>query len=725
MGDPKRVAVRVGADTKEFEAKMKRVQASLEKLGDVGKTLTTHVTLPLLAIGGAALKMAMDAEESDNLFTVSMGNMAEAARRWSEEYGSALGLNRYRIRQMLGTFNVMLTSMGMGEQQALDMSKALAKLTYDMSSFYDLSPEIAFEKIQSGLSGEVEPLKRLGIVLNDTKVKLTAYKNGIAEYGSELTEVQKVQARYIALMDLTRKAQGDLDRTKDSSTNKLRREKEQLEEMAVEIGKSLVPVMEVLLEVLKDATGWWKKQSDPMQEFYIKLGLIAMIAGPVAMGLGAIAKALATVYKYGALLYGLRLVGLGKLITALRAAPFLLNPYTLAAGAGAGLAWYASGAGDARKEAAKRRREATASAKAFDETGQPSYRGVASDLGLGEKWESGDTTAAEKKQIRDEYRRRFNAWMAQKQAAVMPSTPTPTVDPELEAKKAKEAKEAAEELARIREEEARAAGDYAADYLRLIGRTYDAERQEAYNNYRSEMAELESLQAKGEDVRNRMAAAHMRYAAQVSEVNRAQADEQQELWRQAAEEQKRRIEEMRAAWEAELERTRYREEGRRDLFERIHIRMIELTQGELAARLQALEYQREAEKRSAAEYANSAEERARIFSAIDADIDAQKQQLHNAEMQRLTDEAQAEREKRNAQVGFITSAKSLWENFAIAGAKLSRSISSGAPSSGAPSTEMSNVAKGIESMRQTAERQLAAITDQTELLRRELKPTWQ
>ncbi len=181
MGDPKRVAVRVGADTKEFEAKMKRVQASLEKLGDVGKTLTTHVTLPLLAIGGAALKMAMDAEESDNLFTVSMGNMAEAARRWSEEYGSALGLNRYRIRQMLGTFNVMLTSMGMGEQQALDMSKALAKLTYDMSSFYDLSPEIAFEKIQSGLSGEVEPLKRLGIVLNDTKVKLTAYKNGIAE----------------------------------------------------------------------------------------------------------------------------------------------------------------------------------------------------------------------------------------------------------------------------------------------------------------------------------------------------------------------------------------------------------------------------------------------------------------------------------------------------------------------------------------------------------------
>ncbi|MCX7904149.1 MAG: phage tail tape measure protein [Caloramator sp.] len=252
-----------------------------DKMSSIGSKLTTAVTLPLIGIGTAATKMAMDAVESENLFEVSMGAMANDARKWSEETSKALGLNAYYVRKNVATYNSMLTSMGLTSQEALKMSEGLTQLSYDMASFYNLKPEEAFEKLKAGISGEAEPLKALGILVNENTIKTYAYTHGIAKQGEVLTEQQKVMARYGVIMESTKNAQGDLARTMDSPTNKLRVMKEQAEQLGIQFGQILIPVLEKLIGVIKPLMDKFQGMSKEQQEMIVKIGLVVAAVGPV------------------------------------------------------------------------------------------------------------------------------------------------------------------------------------------------------------------------------------------------------------------------------------------------------------------------------------------------------------------------------------------------------------------------------------------------------------
>lgn len=276
------------ATEKTAKTMSQKLTAAGEKMAKAGKGLTVGLTLPILGVGTAMTKMAMDAEESENLFEVSMGNMKEAGRAWSEDLREQLGLNAYETRKMLSTFNVMLDSMGLGEQAAFDMSKGLSQLAYDMASFYNLDPDEAFMKLQAGISGEIEPLKRLGIIVNENTINQVALQHGIIKTGETLTEQQKVQARYIAIMEQTEKAQGDLARTQDSATNQIRKLKSQLAETAVEFGKQLLPVLQKGLEVFQKITEKLANLSDEQKQNILKWAAIAAAVGPVLLGVGKI-----------------------------------------------------------------------------------------------------------------------------------------------------------------------------------------------------------------------------------------------------------------------------------------------------------------------------------------------------------------------------------------------------------------------------------------------------
>lgn len=265
-----------------------------EKISSVGSKLSTAVTLPLVGIGTAATKMAMDAVESENLFEVAMGGVAGDARKWSEETSKALGLNAYNVRNNMATYNAMLTSMGLTTDESLKMSEGLTQLSYDMASFYNLKPEEAFEKLKSGISGEAEPLKSLGILVNDTTIKTYAYANGIAKQGQELTEAQKVQARYGAIMEATKNAQGDLARTMDSPTNKIRIMKEQAEQIGIQFGQILIPILEKLIAVIKPLMDKFQGLSKEQQENIVRIGLVVAAIGPVILIIGKVITIIGT-----------------------------------------------------------------------------------------------------------------------------------------------------------------------------------------------------------------------------------------------------------------------------------------------------------------------------------------------------------------------------------------------------------------------------------------------
>lgn len=194
---------------------------------------------------------AMDAVESESLFETSLGGLSSQARSWSEKLSSDLGLDGYALRKNVGMLYTMTSSMGLGTQTAYEMSTSLTQLAEDMASFYNLSSEEAFGKLKSGLTGEAEPLKALGILVDENTVKQYAYKNGIAEVGSELTQQQKVLARYQAILGQTATAQGDLARTADSPANQLRRTMNELQQASIEVGTALMPLVQVALPIVR------------------------------------------------------------------------------------------------------------------------------------------------------------------------------------------------------------------------------------------------------------------------------------------------------------------------------------------------------------------------------------------------------------------------------------------------------------------------------------------
>lgn len=300
-GEVGKAYVTVSADLKPYQRGLRQAEAQLKQFGEkmarVGRSLTMRVTLPLGAVGVAATKMAMDVVESENLFTVSMGKMAGATRAWSDQLQQSLGLNAFEIRKMAGTFNVMLTSMGVSADMAYEMSRGLTQLSHDMASFYNLPIADAFQKLQAGLSGEIEPLKRLGILILDAQVQQKAYTSGLAETGTQLNQVQKVMARYLLIMDATAKAQGDLARTIDSPANRLRLLGTQLKMLAIEIGQQLMPHIIRMMAGFQSLVKYLRALDDATKNNIMRWAVYVAAAGPIVWATGKIIVAMAGIVR--------------------------------------------------------------------------------------------------------------------------------------------------------------------------------------------------------------------------------------------------------------------------------------------------------------------------------------------------------------------------------------------------------------------------------------------
>jgi TP901 family phage tail tape measure protein len=284
------ISVAIKANISDFEKKMKSAANKLQRFGsqmtNAGRSLTMGITAPILAVGAAATKMAMDAVESEQLFSVSMGKMEDSARKWSERLSDSLGVNAYEIRKNVGTFNVMFKSMEVGEAAAYEMSKGLTELANDIASFYNISTDNAFDKLQSGMVGMSRPLQDLGIIVNETTTKGWAMTNGLIRQGQEMTEAQKVIARYAVIMERTSDAQGDLARTMDSPTNKLRILKSQIQESAISLGQALLPSLNKLLNTGKKVIDFARGLIDKFNQLPegVKNTIITIVAAVAALG---------------------------------------------------------------------------------------------------------------------------------------------------------------------------------------------------------------------------------------------------------------------------------------------------------------------------------------------------------------------------------------------------------------------------------------------------------
>lgn len=281
----------VGAQVDAFGKKSETASKQLGKMGSgmesAGRKLSL-ISLPLYAAGAAAIKLAVDASESENLFEVSMGGMAKSARDWSVELSKSLGLNQYEVRKTVATFNVMLSSMGLAPERAYEMSKGLVLLANDMSSLYNIPTDVAFQKLQSGIMGQVEPLRALGITIDETTIKQWAITHGVIKQGQELTTAQKIQARYNVILKATTAAQGDLGRTLESPANQMRLLKSKTEEMLITFGNMMLPVLSQVITKVKSAVDWFANLSEEKKKLILKIAAVVAVSGPLLLIFGKI-----------------------------------------------------------------------------------------------------------------------------------------------------------------------------------------------------------------------------------------------------------------------------------------------------------------------------------------------------------------------------------------------------------------------------------------------------
>ena len=185
--------------------------------------------------------------EDLNLFTASLGDYADEAKKYAEQVGEVMGIDPAEWMRNQGIFNTIIKGFGVASDRAYLMSKNLTQLGYDISSFYNISYEDAFTKLQSGIAGELEPLRRLGYDLSVARLQQEAYTLGIEKKVSAMTQAEKSELRYYAIMTQVTTAQGDMARTLNAPANQLRVLKAQVVQCARALGNIFIPVLNAVL----------------------------------------------------------------------------------------------------------------------------------------------------------------------------------------------------------------------------------------------------------------------------------------------------------------------------------------------------------------------------------------------------------------------------------------------------------------------------------------------
>ena len=218
---------------------------------------------------GGFIEKSAEYSENLNLFTVAMGKYADEAYDYAEAVQAALGIDMSEWMRNQGIFMQIATGFGVIEDKAYTMSQGLTQIAYDIASFYNISTEEAMQKVQSGISGELEPLRRLGYALDAATLQQVAYDNGIKQNINTMTQAQKSQLRYVAIMEQSTNAMGDMARTIMSPANALRVVNMQLEQLQRAMGNAILPL---LMEILPYAQAAVMVLTDAINKLAVLFG---------------------------------------------------------------------------------------------------------------------------------------------------------------------------------------------------------------------------------------------------------------------------------------------------------------------------------------------------------------------------------------------------------------------------------------------------------------------
>ena len=286
----------LGNEQEEFNQKVQSGSAALDGMaGKIAGMVAGYVSLQgAMSTVKSSIDYASDLAEVQNVVDVSFGKSAASINEWSQKALEAYGLNEVTAKQYNGTLGAMLKSSGLTGDSIVSMSEKLTGLAGDMASFYNLDTNAAFEKIRSGISGETEPLKQLGINMSVANLEAYALSQGITTAYDKMSQAEQTMLRYNYLMSVTSDAQGDFARTSDSWANQTRLLSENWTEFVGKMAENLLPTLTAGVSALNDVILWMSENTAFITPI---LGAITTAVGlyTAAVLVNAAAKGIATV----------------------------------------------------------------------------------------------------------------------------------------------------------------------------------------------------------------------------------------------------------------------------------------------------------------------------------------------------------------------------------------------------------------------------------------------
>lgn len=301
-------AVKAFQDTgKAADKELGKAQARIDKLGS-GLTKFGAGAMAAAGIAGVGLyklgQSASNLEESINAVNVTFGDASAGILDLSKDAAKAVGMSEVAFNGLAVQFSSFAETVAGDGGDVVQVMADITGRAADFASVMNLDVAEASRVFQSGLAGETEPLKKFGIDLSAAAVEAYAAANGIGEVGRQLTESEKVQARYGALMEQTSKTQGDFANTAEGAANQQRVLKAELENLSASIGAGVLPVMTSVITVIGDLVSSFDSLPDPVKKSIggiATFGTIALgAAGAISFVSGQVIKARDSFSKLGA-----------------------------------------------------------------------------------------------------------------------------------------------------------------------------------------------------------------------------------------------------------------------------------------------------------------------------------------------------------------------------------------------------------------------------------------
>lgn len=196
----------------------------------------------LKGLGVKAIGLASDFTEVENVVDATFGGNANKVTQWAKDAATSFGISGLQANKFNVSLGNMLKSMGLTGDEVLNMSESMTGLAGDFASFYNLPIEEAFGKISSGIRGESEPLKQLGINMSAANLNAFALSQGLGKTYDAMTQAEQATLRYNYLMSVSKDAQGDFAKTSNSLADQMRIAQLNMQNLGTDIGKLLLPV---------------------------------------------------------------------------------------------------------------------------------------------------------------------------------------------------------------------------------------------------------------------------------------------------------------------------------------------------------------------------------------------------------------------------------------------------------------------------------------------------